>query len=245
MCKLTVVVETLIGGSRSGAVWSTALQGHEWFNSRRGELCPPDTCRQKMIYFHLRPYCQVENLTFSFHCNCNKESKKWLFGKNKKQNGVNEWIEALSASVLFYHLMSGLDDLFFPRNVAQVGPGVDHLFHWQFFPCSWSQPSSSAPVAMSPLITTATLHSFPFCSSASCCFFKATYISLLSSSVLFSPWVEPSSSTVSASWCVLGFDDALEWPTPPHHHHHHWILIRVLSSCFFDGCWYVFHLPEE
>lgn len=29
MCKLTVVVETLIGGSRSGAVWSTALQGHE------------------------------------------------------------------------------------------------------------------------------------------------------------------------------------------------------------------------
>lgn len=29
MCVLTVGVETLIGGGRSGAVWSTALQGHE------------------------------------------------------------------------------------------------------------------------------------------------------------------------------------------------------------------------
>lgn len=76
MCELTVGVETLIGGGRSGTVWSTALQGQEWFNSGRGELCPPHTRRQKMIYFHLRPYCLVDDLTFFYQCNCNKERKK-------------------------------------------------------------------------------------------------------------------------------------------------------------------------
>lgn len=82
-----------------------------------------------------------------------------------------------------------------------------------FFPSFWSQPSSTAPITMLPLITTATLHSFCFCSTAPCFFFlflkplTFLYSPLLS---FFSPWIDPS-STVSTSWCVLGFDNPLEW----------------------------------
>lgn len=74
--SLAVRVETLIGGGRSGAVWSTALQGHEWLNSGRGELCPPDTRRQKN---DLLPVTTLLPSQKSDICNSNKESRKCLW----------------------------------------------------------------------------------------------------------------------------------------------------------------------
>ena len=52
VCVRAARVETQIGGGRSGTVWSKALQGHEWFNGRRGELRPPAS---QDAHRHLRP----------------------------------------------------------------------------------------------------------------------------------------------------------------------------------------------
>lgn len=126
---------------------------------------------------------------------------------------------------------------FFLERLLEWGPAVYHLFHWQLFSLLLTPTVQYSSSYNGPLITTAALHSFCFCLSAPCVFLKPLtflYSPLLS---CVSPWIDPS-STVSPSWCVLGFDNPLE--SPPHQ-----ILIRVLASCCFDGCWYVFHLPEE
>lgn len=84
------------------------------------------------------------------------------------------------------------------------------FFSGSFFPSSWPQPSSTAPVTMFPLITTATPYSFCFCSSAPCCCFFLKPLTFLYSPLLsfFSPWIDPS-STVSL---FLGVCSALTSP---------------------------------
>lgn len=112
--------------------------------------------------------------------------------------------------------------VFFPRNTAGVGPAVYHLFS----PAAFFLPLEPGRPARLQLQCPLSSHLQP---------------SMLFVSFLLLP------SVVFLSH--LHFFTLLSCPPfvlelnchPPHHQ----VLIQVLSSCCFDGCWYVFHLPEE
>lgn len=115
------------------------------------------------------------------------------------------WMEDLS-EVLWIGWMSFPPELLLEYSISPISLVA-------FFSSSWPRLSGAAPVRLFPLITSLTLNSFCFISSAPCCFFKPLtffYCPFLSS---FSPWIDPS-STVSASSCVFGFDSPLE-SVPP------------------------------
>lgn len=71
-CVCLLSVEMQIIGGRSGTVWSTALQGHEWFNGKRGEL--------------------VLQLWRCTHYN----AERWLISMTKPNVGSIFWIRQVS-----------------------------------------------------------------------------------------------------------------------------------------------------
>lgn len=95
--------------------------------------------------------------------------KLWPFKAKKRWRetiyGVDEWTEDLS------EVMNRLHELFSQKCCLSGASTISPFSLVAFSPSSWPRPSSTAPVRMFPLITSQTLKSFCFFSSAPCCFF--------------------------------------------------------------------------